>query len=1621
MKRCRDKYGEQVPPLQAAKVTAQCLHKLFDDKSFRALRRGKDIELDNDATTIRPLQPSSTSESDNSRLSRATTVVDDGVDDYKGYLGLNLLHCPSDPRIEFIFVHGLGGGSRKTWSKTPSISHYWPQEWLPRDPAFQYVRVHSYGYNSDWSKGKDNCLNVHHFGKSLLGELITSPHLANVRTPIVLIGHSMGGLVIKKTYLLSRQDDSMSSLAERLHSIYFLATPHRGSDSAKLLKNILQMASSNRAYIDDLDRNSGAIQSINDEFRKFSGEIKLWSFYETQKLNIGMMSRLIVDPDSAILGYKEEMQMPMNADHRSICKFDSPTDPNYVIIRNSLASTVDDILKDQAAVKPDSLEKIIELKKYLSVSSMYEDDLVTMQDARVRGTCEWLAGKQSYKDWRDSKSDRGKLLWISGKPAAGKSVLSGFIIDDLQQRRIPCSYFFFRHGDRSKARLATALRHLAFQMAQNNPKVLDKILAMQAQDEHLNDANDSSLWRKLFVNCILQVQFTSHFWIIDAMDECMNFAPFLESMLSKLDRRVPLKILATSRDTPDLSKSFLSLDKHYLVIERISSTDTLCDINSLVEEKSRLFNVDSDDDRKALVQKVIDKAHGSFLWTILVLEEISNAYSKEEIESILHELPPEMEDLYHRTLQSMSKFSRGKQLAKAILTWTVCSTRPLLLAELDAAIRIQLREHIARLDETITALCGQLVIVDKSGRVQMVHETARDFLLRGEVESEFCVRETDAHTQLVRACLTYLTSDEMKPPRTARRRSNIQSTGTKSAFCSYACTSFSYHLVRANPLADDILPLVDKFLQCNVLSWIETVSRTGELSPLIRAAKHFGKYARALAAERSPLGKEIQRIRGWATDFVRLSAKFATALVDFPPAIFTLIPPLCPSGSEIYKTSTANRNLSVVGLSSSQWGDRLSCIAFREGQSSALCHGHDLFAVGLSTGMVAIYHANTSQEYKTLDHGEPVKFIAIKHRPRFLASCGMKTIKIWDIESGQPLHVLAAPQRPIALEFNDDVLLVATSKGQLRAWDLANQPLEFNDRPWNDEDDSTPLRGQPSAISISIPHKMIAVAYNGKPIILWDLEADSYYGNTGKKLPSGESSTHLITALVFNPNQAVEMLAVSYLDGELVILDPFSDQEVVSCRAQCPTIAASPNGRFLAGAPGGGVLHIYEFDTLKLLYRVQADNTYIRHISFSHDSLRLVDIRGSQCHVWEPTTLWSGTLGDGSSEDSASSVVSVVLADAQAKVTAIAIPPTGAVAFVGKYDGSVSLYDLRTGSSSRELYSHKSPVRIVEWSAESSVLLSVDISNSVISWKLQKSPREGWVPERELFRSRLNCGDSIHQALLCETEQRLILSTRGSDHLWNSNGTHIYSQQKEGTPDTRKWFQHPRKAAFVVCFDGKEVKICLWDDLSAVRAFTTTSQEQLLWQWECMMHYTRYFLCQILEDLDADRSADGLDENVPGKHSQGGSFDSAVHHDLIGETPRLELTGVEGPFPTREYQLSDVTKVGAHILAVTSSKKLIFIDKKSWVCSMDLESAGPDGSIKYSRHFFVPHEWIAGSRHVICSISSNGKEIVFGRNEDVVVVKNGLELADQVEVGRAGFKGVSKEAGRLAVPVRERH
>ena len=60
-------------------------------------------------------------------------------------------------------------------------------------------------------------------------------------------------------------------------------------------------------------------------------------------------------------------------------------------------------------------------------------------------------------------------------------------------------------------------------------------------------------------------------------------------------------------------------------------------------------------------------------------------------------------------------------------------------------------------------------------------------------------------------------------------------------------------------------------------------------------------------------------------------------------------------------------------------------------------------------------------------------------------------------------------------------------------------------------------------------------------------------------------------------------------------------------------------------------------------------------------------------------------MGDDSSEGTSSSIVDVVTSDIMVRINSMVLHPKGEVVFCGKDDGSVSLYDLKTGAEVRTL------------------------------------------------------------------------------------------------------------------------------------------------------------------------------------------------------------------------------------------------------------------------------------------------------------------------------------------------
>jgi hypothetical protein len=422
-----------------------------------------------------------------------------------------------------------------------------------------------------------------------------------------------------------------------------------------------------------------------------------------------------------------------------------------------------------------------------------------------------------------------------------------------------------------------------------------------------------------------------------------------------------------------------------------------------------------------------------------------------------------------------------------------------------------------------------------------------------------------------------------------------------------------------------------------------------------------------------------------------------------------------------------------------------------------------------------------------------------------------------------------------------------------------------------------------------------------------------------------------------------------------------------------------------------------------LLYRVKSSNFYIKQLSFSRDSLHIADIRGSQCNVWEPAFLLRDVVGDDSSEGTPTSFESIAShPKVKISISAMVLHPKGEVVLCGKDDGSVSLYELKTGAQLQTLYRHKSLVHILTWWPQRDVIMSVDVSDRIFACNLKKSENDGWVAEKILFQSRLDCAKSVIQVLPGEAAGKFILSTRESDHLWSIDGRQEGARTYSDSPEIRKWIQHQQSPLHMICIEGAAAHIYAWSDWSEIASVSLATDMTGL-QLKSLTPYIsgqRRRILLELSELDGSADTRGLHlfdaasfsiENNPGKDAVSEAARAGKDADTI--SIRGEATAAAVSNPLLGPQLATLAHCVAHVIGLDATGKLVFLDTRSWVCSVDLEGLG-NSSVLYSRHFFVPYDWFSGIRDVICAVAQG--DILFARNDNVAIVKGGLEYTEKV-------------------------
>ena len=172
----------------------------------------------------------------------------------------------------------------------------------------------------------------------------------------------------------------------------------------------------------------------------------------------------------------------------------------------------------------------------------------------------WLLGSDQYRRW---KSASIRHLWMYGKAGCGKTILCSTAVEDVKEHckhRSNAGYavFYFSFSDNKKQRLDDLLRSLVAQLGWKGPALS---MLQQAYDRPNRTLLGLEELEKILFLCF--EAYDEVYLLIDALDECPEGEDVRHSMLECLagvsHRALCVKILATSRELPDVRTSMVAL------------------------------------------------------------------------------------------------------------------------------------------------------------------------------------------------------------------------------------------------------------------------------------------------------------------------------------------------------------------------------------------------------------------------------------------------------------------------------------------------------------------------------------------------------------------------------------------------------------------------------------------------------------------------------------------------------------------------------------------------------------------------------------------------------------------------------------------------------------------------------------------------------------------------------------------------------------------------------------------------------------------------------------------------------------------------------------------------------
>ncbi|KAI0469193.1 hypothetical protein F4859DRAFT_487298 [Xylaria cf. heliscus] len=383
-------------------------------------------------------------------------------------------------------------------------------------------------------------------------------------------------------------------------------------------------------------------------------------------------------------------------------------------------------------------------------------------------TCNWLFSTTEFEKWRcgiDLSAHNG-VLWIKGKPGAGKSTLMNHTLSYLEKGfndHLIVAYFFNARGGTLENSPLGMMQSIVYQLVSKDDALSREFLHLYREKQTCNGRGlqwEQSELKKFIQSITKQphLQLKPILLLVDALDECIDkevrdIVDFFETLsVNSANVGAGLKICLSSRHYPCVSM------KKNLELTVEMRQEHGADIAAYIREK-----LNTED--HSLEYQIRKKADGVFMWVVLVVAMLNKAYDEGRVEVMqktLDEVPEGLEGIFNTVL---AKGDSDKTELVKMLQWVLFSQRPLTPEELYIATISESPPSYKVIQRRIINSSKGLIEIrkEKSGNesVQFIHESVKYFLCRNrKLETLDPTLEPDAasasHGRLWAFCRSYI-------------------------------------------------------------------------------------------------------------------------------------------------------------------------------------------------------------------------------------------------------------------------------------------------------------------------------------------------------------------------------------------------------------------------------------------------------------------------------------------------------------------------------------------------------------------------------------------------------------------------------------------------------------------------------------------------------------------------------------------------------------------------------------------------------------------------------------------------------------------------------------------------